>query len=210
LETFACPQAPAALHVSVVQALPSSQLTQAAPLAPHFVAVSEASAVQVPVAFVLQPEVQHAPLSQRPVPQAVPFATVVPVQTELPHKSFDVHRLPSSHPVVALGCWQAPPTHWSLVHGLPSSHVDDVPQLAHLFDELQKAVMHWVAVAAVQPEPTAFLAVQTPVPVLQYVPAAAQLLSTVHAAHRPFAQYPEVQAALVAHAAPFAVSALET
>jgi hypothetical protein len=37
----------------------------------------------------------------------------------------------------------------------------------------------------------------------------AQLLSWLHAAHAPFAQYPDVQAALVAHAEPF-VSALVT
>jgi hypothetical protein len=144
LETFVCPHAPAALHVSVVQALLSSQLTHSAPAAPHFVTVSEASAVHVPAVSVPQPVVQHALFSQRPEPHAAPFVTVVPAHTALPHTSLDVQRLPSSHPVVAFACWQPPATHWSVVHGLPSSHDADVPQFAHLsVAVLQKALTHW-------------------------------------------------------------------
>jgi hypothetical protein len=70
--------------------------------------------------------------------------------------------LPSSQAVAAAACWQAPATHVSLVQGLPSSHVADPPQLAHLLRPLQKALTHWLAVAAVQPAPIAFFAVHTP------------------------------------------------
>ncbi len=61
------------LQVSVVQLRPSLQLEQTAPLAPHTVDVSDASAVQVPDPSVPQPDVQHDPVSQRPPVHDVPF-----------------------------------------------------------------------------------------------------------------------------------------
>jgi hypothetical protein len=61
------------LQPSVVQLSPSLQLAQVAPVAPHTVEVSDASAVQVPDPSVLQPVVQHEPDSQRPPVHDVPF-----------------------------------------------------------------------------------------------------------------------------------------
>ncbi len=64
---------PLALQASVVQLSPSLQLAHTAPLAPHTVDVSDASAVQVPDPSVPQPLVQHAPDSQRPPVHDAPF-----------------------------------------------------------------------------------------------------------------------------------------
>jgi hypothetical protein len=60
-------------QLSDVQTLPSSQVVQAAPEAPHTVTLSEASAVQLPDESEPQPEVQQEPDSQRPPVHAVPF-----------------------------------------------------------------------------------------------------------------------------------------
>ncbi len=64
---------PLALQASVVQLSPSLQLAQTAPLAPHTVLDSDASAVHAPEPSVPQPVVQHAPDSQRPPVHDVPF-----------------------------------------------------------------------------------------------------------------------------------------
>ena len=68
---------PLALQLSVVQLSPSLQLAHTAPVAPHTVLDSEASAVQVPEPSVPQPLVQHAPDSQRPPVHDAPFDVLV-------------------------------------------------------------------------------------------------------------------------------------
>ncbi len=64
---------PLALQLSVVQASPSLQVAHTAPLAPHTVGDSDASAVQVPEPSVPQPDEQQEPDSQRPPVHDAPF-----------------------------------------------------------------------------------------------------------------------------------------
>jgi hypothetical protein len=64
---------PLAPQLSVVQLKPSLQLAHTAPLVPHTVVDSDASAVHVPEPSVPQPVVQHEPDSQRPPVHDVPF-----------------------------------------------------------------------------------------------------------------------------------------
>jgi hypothetical protein len=63
----------AVLQVSVVHEMPSLHDAHALPIAPQEVAVSDASAVHVPVPSLPQPVVQHEPDSQRPPVHAVPL-----------------------------------------------------------------------------------------------------------------------------------------
>ncbi len=139
-------QAPVAvLQLSVVQLSPSLHVEHTEPLAPHTVLDSDASAVHVPEPSVPQPDEQHAPDSQRPLVQAVPFAVLrVPLQTPaLLHVEFDVQTLPSSQPApVAAVDWHVDPAHVSVVHGLPSSQLPLEPQLKQK-PKVQLADWHW-------------------------------------------------------------------
>lgn len=126
--------------------MPSSQLAQVAPLAPHRVALSEASARQV--APFMQP-VQHAPLEQTPPVHAVPFATFV---------------------------WaQAPALHASVVHGLLSLQLVQTEPAAPQDAAVSEAIAVHVPVPSVpqpdvQHEPLSQRPPVHVVPLAQFVP----------------------------------------
>jgi hypothetical protein len=95
------------LHESDVQTLPSLQLVQAAPAAPHTVVLWAAPGVRhVPALSEPQPVVQQLPPSHRPLAQVVPFVQFVPAvhAPALLQESPDVQMLPSSQaaPVAAV------------------------------------------------------------------------------------------------------------
>jgi hypothetical protein len=84
---------PPALHPSTVHGLPSSQLAQVEPAAPHAVPDSAASERQTPA---LRHPPQHEPAVQTPPAHARPSTTFACLQLLEPHESA-VHGLLSSH-----------------------------------------------------------------------------------------------------------------